>query len=284
MAEPDLKSLLMLLERQREQVAQLFKLPDPGPPRILTEAQYEAAREIVEKRKGWTGLDRALLQAVRDGARPGDTIPPSEVWPYVRAICNIEVGVVERADEHVVAVFFDHAHFSGHRFAYLWRSPGGDTDEEWPVGLEQTWFQEELETGGLHRVMRYDAPAPDGDGVIWLRLHGDLLGVADELDTSKLFMRAIAHVEKTETGSTCGIYVPAENSPAPCRRPAVVRAAASLWDDKWTPTGPPPPTPGYVGACAEHETELHRRAEEQNGRLEPGSDRTWQDTTDLHSC
>jgi len=51
-----------------------------GEPRFLTERAYADARRVLS-RGGWTGLDRATIEAVRGGAQPGDPLPPLQAAP-----------------------------------------------------------------------------------------------------------------------------------------------------------------------------------------------------------
>jgi len=61
-----------------------------GEPRFLTERAYADARRVVS-RGGWTGLDRATVEAVRGGAQPGDPLPPLQATPYIRSVTDTEV-------------------------------------------------------------------------------------------------------------------------------------------------------------------------------------------------
>jgi len=47
--------------------------PEDGRPRVLTERAYAEARKLLGH-GGWTGLDQATIQAVRNGALPGDPL------------------------------------------------------------------------------------------------------------------------------------------------------------------------------------------------------------------
>lgn len=120
-----------------------------GKPRTLTADQYEHARSIVE-RGGWTRLDPALLQAVPDGPRPGDPLPPLEA----------EARIVGVGPDRRVVVFFSYEAIPGVRFGHRF-----EPDERLILNEEMD-LMEDIETGALHRMMR-DPPRPDEDGVGW---------------------------------------------------------------------------------------------------------------------
>ena len=183
----------------------------------------------------------------------------------VRGLKNGDAAVTgERGTHQRVVLFFSHADFPGVRFGYRCKPPNEDRYEE-------VWLGEELATGALHRTMRYDAPAPDETGIIWLRLHGQLLGLDDENVLPRLVLRSIPRLEATEAGTACGIFVPGQDRPQACRGVAVVRSAGTAftglvdaygrWLQRWAHL--------YVGACADHVEELQRRCAIRGGRVEP---------------
>jgi hypothetical protein len=151
------------LEHQRAQIEEAFRhgwrSPDDGLPRVLTEPVYAQARRLLG-RGGWTGLDQATIQAVRDGARPGDPLPPLQPRPYITGVTDTEVIVTGAGPGRCVAVLFCHEGFPGARFGH--RFPL----EPYGEGHEKIWLMEEIDTGALHRMMRTD-PAADSAGVIW---------------------------------------------------------------------------------------------------------------------
>jgi hypothetical protein len=215
------------LEAQRREFDEAFRSDQvasgAGQPRILTSEQYDRVRSILEL-GGWHAPDEALFDAVRGGAQPGDAIPPYRPVPIFRGVHDIQVRVVGEGENGRVAVFFSHEDFPEVLFAYRCKPPGDDR-------YELVWLQEELATGALHRMMRYDTPVSAEDGLIWTRLYGSLLSKEGESDTSRLVLRSFAHVGPSEGGTSCGIYVPGKSQPGPCGKPSVARAPYSLWLD-----------------------------------------------------
>ena len=245
------------LEAQRrefDEAVHLDSVPTvAGAPRTLTTEQYERVTLILEH-GGWHNPDEALVDAVRGGAQPGDSIPPSRPVPRFRGVRDIQVRIVGESDNRRVVVFFSHEAFPEVRFAYRCKPPGADR-------YELVWLQEEIATGALHRMMAYDSPEPAEDGVIWTRLYGALLWKEGESDTSRLVLRSFAHVGPSKGGTTCGIYLPGKIKPGPCGAPSVARAPYSLWKDGQDDVL-------YVGACTVHLDELERRVNLKGGRVE----------------
>jgi len=151
------------LERQRTEIAAAFREgwrpAGAGQPRVLTEDAYAEARNILGH-GGWTGLDQAAIQAVRDGARPGDPLPPLQPRPYIDNVTDAEVIITGSGPGRRVAVLFSHQHFPGVRFGH--RFPL----DPYAEGREQIWLKEEIETGALHRMMG-NQPAADDAGITW---------------------------------------------------------------------------------------------------------------------
>jgi hypothetical protein len=151
------------LEQQRASVEADFRegwVPaGVGEPRVLTKHDYAEARKVLSS-GGWTGLDRATIEAVREGARPGDSLPPLRPSPFISHVTDAEVIVHGDGPGRRVAVLFAHRHFPGVRFGHRFRSePSGK-------GLEPILLKEEIETGALHRMMQNE-PVADDTGVIW---------------------------------------------------------------------------------------------------------------------
>ena len=151
------------LEFQRAAIDRAFRQgwasPEDGRPRVLTERAYAEARNVLDH-GGWTGLDQATIQAVRDGAQPGDSLPPLQPRPFIAHVTDAQVFITGSGPGRRIAVLFFHDHFPGIRFGHrLRREPGQET-------YERVWLMEEIETGALHRMMQ-DPPAPDDAGVIW---------------------------------------------------------------------------------------------------------------------
>jgi hypothetical protein len=152
------------LERQRAEIEAEFRhgqVPaDAGQPRVLSPAAYTEARAIAD-RDGLTYLDAATIEAVRQGARPGDPLPPTERQPRITGVGDdVEVLIVDGAQPHV-AVLFSHRDFPGTRFGHRIAPPSGEL-----ARYETIWLAEEIETGALHRMMHAD-PRPDGAGITW---------------------------------------------------------------------------------------------------------------------
>lgn len=121
-----------------------------------------AARDLRWWLTSWTGLDPVTMRAIRDGARPGDLLPPRERRAYILGVADdAEVVIVGSASGRQVAVLFSHQSFPGVRFGHRF-PPLPD-----PSALYRSiWLMEEIETGALHRMMRDQAPA-DGAGIVW---------------------------------------------------------------------------------------------------------------------
>jgi hypothetical protein len=151
------------LDFQRAAIERSFRngwaSPDDGKPRVVTEQVYAEARKILGH-GGWTGLDQATIQAVRNGAQPGDPLPPLRPLPFINNVRDAEVLITGTGPGRRVAVLFSHDKFPGIRFGHHFpREPGPET-------FEEIWLKDEIETGALHRMME-DSPAPDEEGVIW---------------------------------------------------------------------------------------------------------------------
>jgi hypothetical protein len=151
------------LEDQRADIEASFRHgwrpADAGRPRVLTERAHAEARAILSH-GGWTGLDRATIQAVRDGAQPGDPLPPLQPHPFITHVTDTEVILTGRGPGRCVAVLFRHDGFPGARFGH--RFPL----EPFAEDRELIWLMEEIDTGALHRMMRND-PTADAAGIIW---------------------------------------------------------------------------------------------------------------------
>jgi hypothetical protein len=124
---------------------------------VLTERQYAEARRVLDH-GGWTGLDPATIDAVRDGAQPGDELPPPPPRPYIDHVSDAEVIITGTGEERCVAVLFSYRDFPGTRFGH--RFPPGDP------ALDKIWLKEEIETGALDHMMA-NPPAPDSAGIVW---------------------------------------------------------------------------------------------------------------------
>ena len=149
------------LEHERAEIEIAFRQGwrpiGAGKPRNLTDRAYATARKVLDH-GGWTGLDPATIQAVRDGAQPGDPLPPLQPHPYIDNVTGADVIITGTGPQRRVAVLFSHQHFPGMRFGH--RFSGRDP------GLEGIELKEEIETGALHRMMQTLPPADDA-GITW---------------------------------------------------------------------------------------------------------------------
>ncbi len=149
------------IERQRAEIEAAFRErrppPDAGKSRSLTVPAWAEARRVISH-GGQTSLDPVTCQAVRDGARPGDPLPPRQPGHYTSDVTGTEVITTGDAPGQRVAVLFAHRHFPGIRFGHQFsrRDPG----------LEGIELKEEIETGALHRMMQTPPPADDA-GITW---------------------------------------------------------------------------------------------------------------------
>ena len=128
--------------------------------RVLTERAHAEALRILDH-GGWTGLDQATIESVRDGAQPGDRLPPRQPpEPYISHVTDAEVIISGSGLERRVAVLFCYDAFPGVRFGYRfdWEEDDG--------GYERILLKEAIETGAFDRMMR-NPPAADEAGVIW---------------------------------------------------------------------------------------------------------------------
>jgi hypothetical protein len=121
---------------------------------------YAEVRKILGHGGGWTGLDQATIQAVRDCAQPGDPLPPLQPLPFIDRVTDAEVFITGNDPGRHVAVLFSHEDFPGVRFGHRFRrEPGRESSE-------RIWLKEAIETGSLHEMMQ-GPPAPDDAGVTW---------------------------------------------------------------------------------------------------------------------
>jgi hypothetical protein len=73
---------------------------------------------------------------------------------------DFEVRIAGAGDHACVVVLFSHEHWPGVRLGHQFPPP--DVTD----GYEDIWLMEEVETGGLGRLMGRH-PHPDGDGIVW---------------------------------------------------------------------------------------------------------------------
>lgn len=149
------------LEQQRTEVEAAFRerwVSPPGSgPQLLSERDYaEALRFIAQSGKTW--LAGVAINAVRDGAQPGDPIPHDR---FLGPTPTPEVVIIGSGAGQRVAVLFSHEDFPkvqfGHRFElYI---PGGN--REAAIRLI-----EQVEAGALHQAIS-TYPGSDGAGITW---------------------------------------------------------------------------------------------------------------------
>lgn len=149
------------LEPQRAEIEAAFRerwvSPLGSGPQLLTERDYaEALRFIAQPGKTW--LAGVAINAVRDGAQPGDPIPHDR---FLGPTPTPEVIIIGRGAGQRVAVLFSQEDFPkvqfGHRFEL--DTPGGN--REAAIRLI-----EQVEAGALRQAMDTH-PGSDGAGITW---------------------------------------------------------------------------------------------------------------------
>lgn len=127
----------------------------------LSQHTYEEARRVLET-GGWTGIPEEVMEAVRAGAVPGDSLPTPEPQPLIRGVSReVEVLILDSDSRHSIALLFTHESFPGVTFGHRATVSAEDGFQLWLIEL-----MEEIETGALHRMMSSE-PAADPDGIIW---------------------------------------------------------------------------------------------------------------------
>jgi hypothetical protein len=87
------------LERQRAEIEDTLRerwVPlQVGEPQVLTERAYTEARKTPARgRRAW--LDQSIIEAVRDGAQPGDPLPPRRPGTFFDRGTDTEVFIIGR--------------------------------------------------------------------------------------------------------------------------------------------------------------------------------------------
>lgn len=154
------------LERQRAEVEAAFRhgwtTVMANRRRVLSAADFRQAQKVIAGEVVLTGMDPAMIRAVRHGARPGDALPPPERRPFIVGVGDdAEVVISGSGADRRVAVLFSYQAWPGRRFGYRFSPPSSRTARYGPI-----WLKEEIETGALHRMMQ-SPPAGDEAGVIW---------------------------------------------------------------------------------------------------------------------
>ena len=196
------------LERQRTAAEDDFRMgwvpTGDGRPRMLSPGYYEQALRAISGRSS-PGLDPAVIRAVRDGARPGDPLPPPELSlaEYNHAVKVISDDLLTAMDPATIRAVRNGAQpgdllppperkpfivgvsddaeviISGHdsdRYVAVLFShqhfPGVRFGHRFsPPTAKETrystiWLKESIETGALHRMMR-NPPSADEAGITW---------------------------------------------------------------------------------------------------------------------
>jgi hypothetical protein len=152
------------LERQRAGIEAIFRngwtATNTGP-RVLTAVAYAQARKVID-RGAPPSLDQATISAVRDGAQPGDLLPPPERRPFISRVGDdVDVIITGSGAQRRAAVLFTHQDFPGAHFGHRFPEPWTGAAQHASI-----WLMEEIETKALHRMMR-NQPSTDDAGIIW---------------------------------------------------------------------------------------------------------------------
>lgn len=149
------------LERQRAEVEAAFReqwVPLPGSePQLLTERDYAEARRLIAQ-PGKTWVTPVAIEAVRDGARPGDPLPHDR---FLGPTPNPEVIIIGRGSGRRVAVLFPGAGFPKVQFGHRFETEAAGGSREAAVRLI-----ERIEAGALRQMMDGN-PNRDSAGITW---------------------------------------------------------------------------------------------------------------------
>jgi len=83
----------------------------------------------------------------------------------IRGVHDVEVRIVGAGSDRRVVALFSYEPFPGVRFGHRFEP------DETLTCYEHINLMEEIETGGIHRLMN-NASEPDEDGVIWTAFWG----------------------------------------------------------------------------------------------------------------
>lgn len=195
------------LERQRAAAEDDFRhgwVPTGDGLGVLSEGYYEQALRAISGGSS-SGLDPAVIRAVRNGARPGDPLPPPELslaeYKYALKVISDDlptgmdqatiravrdgaqpgdplppperkpfiVGVSD--DAEVIISGIDSDRYVAVLFSHQ-HFPGIRFGHRFPpptaeeVRYSTIWLKESIETGALHRMMR-NPPSADEAGITW---------------------------------------------------------------------------------------------------------------------
>jgi len=161
------KNMQSQLERQRAEIEATLRggwLPMPsGKAEILDNRLYYLAQKVIRNESS-APLDPSIIQAVRNGAQPGDALPPTGRKPFIENVPeDFQVIVIEQEREQsYVAVLFSHVKWPGYRFGYKFSEPGSTADRYGPL-----FMLEHIETGAIDRLME-KSPRPGEKDTIWI--------------------------------------------------------------------------------------------------------------------
>jgi hypothetical protein len=149
------------LERQRAEVEAAFRerwVPLPGSePQLLTERDYAEARRFIAQ-PGKTWVAPVAIEAVRNGAQPGDPLPHDR---FLGPTPNPEVIIVGRRSGRRVAVLFPGPGFPKIQFGHRFEPDAAGGSRAAAVRLI-----ERIEADALRQMMDGN-PGRDSSGITW---------------------------------------------------------------------------------------------------------------------
>lgn len=155
------------LEQQRDRTANLFRNGLVPRGRRFTPGMCELGRETIEHPEPRSRADPVVVEAVTSGAKPGDPLPSEslESLSAITGVYDADVRIIGEGEGRRVTVFFSHQAFPGIRFGHRFQPRWGTDINAWKWD-EDVWLKENVESGRLRRMMRYQAAA-DQDGIVW---------------------------------------------------------------------------------------------------------------------
>jgi hypothetical protein len=131
-------------------------------PVVFSEEQLARIEHVRDHGGLLNGQEHEYPQRLKAGGRRGDPLPAALAMrdPFINGIADdFEVRISGAGDYAHVVVLFSHEHWPGVRFGH--RFPPPDEAD----GYEHIWLKEEIETGGLARLMSQQ-PQSDDDGIV----------------------------------------------------------------------------------------------------------------------